>query len=249
MDSIMKLTLLGLLLAASLPASAEILSSHCPLGCPTSPETNDLVFHHIYALSNNPTTKFADWVAYEVSPENYGVTPGRNWKSDPLIDDDETLEESDYKGVYSSELEADKGHQVPLAAFAGNQYWYEVNYLSNITPQDKHLNEGPWEELESAVREAATYTEPLYVISGPVYERKMANMPNADETHTVPSGYYKIVYNSKETMAFFMDQNSGRKDNYCSKITTVESVQTKVSYQLPALKSGSTDLRDRLGCH
>ena len=136
-----------------------------------------------------------------------------------------------------------------MAAFAGNQYWYELNYLSNITPQDKDLNEGPWEELESAVRESATYTAPLDVISGPVYERKMTNMPNADEPHTVPSGYYKIAYNSTETMVFFMEQNSGRKDNYCSKITTVKSIQTKISYQLPALKSGSADLRDRLGCH
>ncbi|MEH6578605.1 MAG: hypothetical protein V7731_16205 [Amphritea sp.] len=49
----------------STTATADILSAHCPAGCPTSPAGNDLVFGHVYALSNNPDTKFADWVAYE----------------------------------------------------------------------------------------------------------------------------------------------------------------------------------------
>ncbi len=49
-----------------LPVKAEILSVHCPLGCPSNPTGNDLVFSHVYALSNNPVTKFADWVEDEI---------------------------------------------------------------------------------------------------------------------------------------------------------------------------------------
>ena len=64
-------------LILSLPVNAEILSVHCPLGCPTNPTGNDIVFAHVYALSNNPNTKFADWVAYEVSVSNLGESPGR----------------------------------------------------------------------------------------------------------------------------------------------------------------------------
>jgi endonuclease G len=46
-------------------ANAEIRSVHCPLGCPSLDiKHNDVVFNHTYALSNNPKTKFADWVAY-----------------------------------------------------------------------------------------------------------------------------------------------------------------------------------------
>lgn len=85
-------------------ANATILSVHCPLGCPESPTDNDLIFNHIYALSNNPVTKFADWVAYEVNPVNYGVTPGRDWNNEPLLDASETLEEADYKGANKSSL-------------------------------------------------------------------------------------------------------------------------------------------------
>jgi len=64
---------------------AKILSVHCPLGCPENPSENDLVIRHIYMLSNNPKTKLADWVAYEVNIGNFGKTPGRNWKSDNLL--------------------------------------------------------------------------------------------------------------------------------------------------------------------
>lgn len=42
---------LGLLSILSLSAQAEILSVHCPLGCPSSPESNDLVFTHIYVVA------------------------------------------------------------------------------------------------------------------------------------------------------------------------------------------------------
>ena len=118
-------------------ANADILSLHCPVGCPSNPTENDLVFSHLYALSNNPETKFADWVSYEVDVLNFGDTPGRKWKAAPLLEKNKTLEPSDYKKV--SDISSDRGHQAPLA---GSRYWCELNYLSNITPQNKYLNQG-----------------------------------------------------------------------------------------------------------
>jgi hypothetical protein len=54
---------------------AEIRSVHCPIGCPSFDiNNNDVAFNHTYALSNNPTTKFADWIAYEVNVLNFGVS-------------------------------------------------------------------------------------------------------------------------------------------------------------------------------
>lgn len=246
---IMKLRLFSLLSALffSTTINAAILSVHCPYSCPENPEGNDLIFNHIYALSNNPNTKFADWVAYEVNPINYGVSPGRDWGKEPLLDENETLEEKDYKGANKSVLEADRGHQAPLATFAGSRYWYEANYLSNITPQDKDLNQGPWKDLEDAIRDAATYEHPLYVITGPTFDKPMPSMPEADEPHQVPSGYFKIVYDRSGGVAFWMEQDSSRADAFCSKQVTMDRVAEKVQYDLPSLKI-QLELALKLGC-
>jgi len=56
-----------------------IYSAHCPVGCPENPAGNNLVFGHLYALSNNGNSKMADWVAYEVDVANFGESPGRDW--------------------------------------------------------------------------------------------------------------------------------------------------------------------------
>lgn len=241
------ITLLSLALSSLL--SAEILSVHCPVGCPSSPEQNDQIFGHLYAISNNPETKFADWVAYEVDVVNFGDTPGRKWAVDPLLDKSETLEAADYKGASSSTLEADRGHQAPLASFAGSRYWSELNYLSNITPQDKDLNQGPWKNLEEAVRNAVSFRDSLFVITGPIYSAAMASMPGADEEHTVPSGYFKIIYNKRgDAAAFIMQQDAQRNDDYCETMTTLSDVQKVVSFELPSLLQSNQTIDSRLGC-
>jgi len=150
---------------------SEYVSVHCPFGCPDSKEGNTLAHTHTYTLSNNPETKFADWVAYEVNPTNYGVSPSRDWANNPLLSADNILEENDYKKA-NKELKVDRGHQAPLASFAGSQYWYELNYLSNITPQKSKLNQGAWKQLEEAVRKGASFRDPLFVITGTIYSEE-----------------------------------------------------------------------------
>lgn len=229
-------------------ASADVLSVHCPLGCPSNPEGNDLVFSHVYALSNNGNTKFADWVSYEVDVLNFGASPARKWAVEPLLDESETLEAGDYKKASSSVLEADRGHQAPLASFAGSRYWSELNYLSNITPQDKDLNQGPWKNLEEAVRQGVSFRNPLFVITGPLFTSDMPSLPKADEEHKVPSGYFKVVYDIKgNAAAFIMQQSAGRNDDYCQKKVTLEDVQQSVSFTLPELKV-QPSVYARLGC-
>ncbi len=238
------LTGLALTLCFGIAQAQPVLSVHCPLGCPQNPTGNLLFFGHVYALSLNPQTKLADWVAYQVDVLNFGESPGRNWKNNPSFSENTRLEEADYKGANSSVLQSDRGHQAPLASFAGNPYWYETNYLSNITPQDKDLNQGPWVDLESAVRDAVAFREPLWVITGPVYTDVVLQLPNSNETHRVPNGYFKIVYDeSGGAVAFQMSQTVARSDNFCDFRISVSSVN---SSGLGLVESQS--LKSRLGC-
>lgn len=206
------------------------------------------MFGHVYALSNNGSTKFADWVAYEVDVSNFGDTPGRKWAVEPLLDENETLEPADYKSASSSLLEADRGHQAPLASFAGSRYWSELNYLSNITPQDKDLNQGPWKNLEEAIREAVYFRKSLFVITGPIYNAEMPSMPKADEEHKVPSSYFKLVYDlSGKAAAFIMDQSSGRNDDYCGKRVSLSYLNETIGFTLPKLEINK-NIYTKLGC-
>lgn len=236
------------LLVCTVANAGSIISVHCPLGCPASPTENTQVFGHLYALSNNPDTKFADWVAYEVDVVNFGESPGRDWSADPLLEGSDTLEEPDYKDSSKPPLDADRGHQAPLAHFAGTRYWYELNYLSNITPQDKDLNQGPWKALEDAERKSVAYRDSLFVITGTLYEKSMPSMPGADEPHKVPSGYFKVIYDVKgNAVAFAMEQATVRNENYCTKSVPLVELNKRLGFQLPNLKQSQAMLK-RLGC-
>ena len=213
----------------------EIHCKHFIYGYPYgTPATNDLIIRDIYALSNNDETKFADWVAYrltfhEVDGEQ---TIERVWKEDPYLDENETLEDrpDDYKNA-NQILKVDRGHQAPLASFKGSIYASQTNYLSNITPQKSALNQGPWVALENDVRALVRTGKTVYVMTGPVYERKMPSLPEADESHKLPSGYWKIICidENKElkVAAFFFDQETPRKDKAIDHLTTVDTIEAK----------------------
>ncbi len=249
-------------LAATTVGALEIHhATHCPWGCPSGgPVSNDLITRDIYILSSNATTKFADWVAYQVNPANFGPSRTRNWKADPLLAEEETLEPDDYQSAYA-QLLTDRGHQAPLASFAGHPQWSETNYLSNVTPQKSALNQGPWKKLEEAVRRLATETGAVYVVTGPLYERAMPKLPGADEPHRVPSGYWKVVAIAGDGLpsvaAFVMDQETPRQVDLCASVTTIDDIEARSGLDLlhrlwpdeqMTIESVPGSLTLRLGC-
>ena len=250
-----KVLVIGLLCLPGIGLAQELQVVHCLAGCPEGgPPSNDLVVREIYALSNNAETKFADWVAYRVTRETIGTSDAlqRNWQEDELLDEAETLEEEDYSGAFAA-LRTDRGHQAPLASFAGTPFWRVTNILSNITPQKSALNQGPWVRLETAVRDAAYALREVYVVTGPVYDsdEDAMELPGADEPHRVPTGYFKVVADDTgRTSAFFFDQDADRGMDHCDGIVTLREVEAASGLDVfprePDWPNGS--LHSRLGC-
>jgi endonuclease G len=207
---------------------------NCPTGAPSS---NQEIERPIYTLSNNRTTKFADWVAYRVTPSTIdGPSRSRNFRSDPAISSRYTLETSDYRDAHAI-LATDRGHQVPLAAFSNTAYWSDTNYLSNITPQSSNLNQGPWVRLETAVRNHARAGNDVFVITGPIYESFFGELPRADENHRIPSAYFKVVATISNSgfvraAGFIMEQDSQRRDNFCNKETTINEIEQRTGLNI-----------------
>jgi endonuclease G, mitochondrial len=246
----MKLTFLISILLIVAANANEVRISHCNGSCPTgTSETNVTVITPIYALSNNQETKFADWVAYQVTPSTIGTSAdhGRTWRADPQLENDETLEPGDYKGA-SNALTIDRGHQAPLAAFSGTVYWRMTNYLSNITPQKKSLNQGPWMRLEARIRDAAYRLNGVYVVTGPLYENDMDTLPLADETHKVPSGYWKVVVKNNNAVGFIMEQDIERSMGECNAVVTIEKIEQRSGLELFPNESLNDQVGSITGC-
>ena len=228
-----------LISSVSISAAAdppEIHSKHWlhgyPLGTPT---TNDLIIRDIYALSSNDERKFADWVAYRLTPREVTGTLDleRKWRADPWLADDETLEPSgpdDYGGAHDAH-DYDRGHFAPLASFKGSLSASQTNYLSNISPQKADLNQGPWKDLENAVRTRVKTGATVWVTTGPLYEDAMSELPNADEEHVVPSGYWKIVATEAQgelrVAAFIMGQDADRHSDPADFLTSVDEIEER----------------------
>lgn len=218
----------------------EIHSEHFAYGIPLGTDpSNDLIIRDIYALSSNDETKFADWVAYKLDKWTvFGeAKTWRKWYADPWLDEGETLEPKDYYKA-NEILKTDRGHQAPLGSFKGTYIFWLTNYLSNITPQNSKLNRGIWKKIEEEVRKLVGQENKVYVLTGTYYDDSLIPtlLPEADEDHRVPDGYWKILflkpqgkYASIQTAAWYFPQAdpvSSELANYLVSIDTIEDMTT-----------------------
>jgi len=256
------------LLNAALAQAHSIKITHCLKGiCPTGVgEKNVTAAHEVFAVSSNPNTKLADWIAYKPTREIAGTTTDlkRNWKKDPLLPPEATLEPrsggDDYKGAYAT-LGVERGHLAPLLLFADLEYRGTTNYYSNIAPMTRSLNRGPWKKLEQQEREVVHDARSLYVLTGPIYGAKMSCvplnrdegcLPNADEDHQIPIAYWKVIISKtgSSSTAFIMPQDTPSDSSHCSYIRSTEEVENLTGLTLlPALtKPAQRHLNEELGC-
>lgn len=211
----------------------EMAQRNTIYGVPIGDKGNTLVVRQIYCLSNNQRTKFADWVAYRLDKQSV-TGPSqkeRKWKKDPELSIKETLEPKDYSGANAA-LKTDRGHQAPLASFKGTNHWRDTNYLSNITPQMSGLNRHAWVDLENKVR-ALAEKQTIYVMTGPLFERPMAQLPQATKAHMVPSGYWKIIAAPAQgeepiqVVGFIFEQETPKDSQVKEHVVTINEIEER----------------------
>jgi len=207
--------------------------THCLAGCPSGvPSTNDLIFRPAYITSTNDLTKMADWVAYKFSKQSIGKIYNPELRTDPLLSNTETLEPNDY-----NKAKASIGYRpmslVPFASFADTPYWKDIEYLSNVVPVATEIVTGVWSAIENKERELVSKDEVLsiYVMAGTIYEEAQPTLPQADETHIIPSSLWKIIAIKQagkiKTAAFLVSQKASRSADYCSLLTSIDVIEER----------------------
>lgn len=248
--------------SAKLQLAEPSVVDNCSVGCPSGGSEVTLN-RQAYTLNNNGSTKFANWVAYKITKETPASGRPRNWKTDPDVPAGETLNPVDYNGA-SVALKIDRGHQANLASMGGVSDWQSLNYLTNITPQKADLNQGAWARLEDQERNLSKEpnVDAVYVATGPLYEKNIGSLPGTNKIHTIPSGYWKVIFTGSTPAdglyaAFIMEQTTPRSASFCDYQVTVKEIEERSGLTLwsnlsqavqAELKSKRGQLPQKIGC-
>ncbi|XP_075938676.1 endonuclease G, mitochondrial isoform X2 [Anarhichas minor] len=121
-----------------------------------------------YVTSYDPRTRTASWVIERLNPASLSGSSDRkycNFKEDDSVHIFHRSTNADFRGSGF-----DRGH---LAA-AANHKWSQkamedTFYLSNVAPQNPHLNQKTWNNLEKLCRSLTKRYLNVYVCTGPLY--------------------------------------------------------------------------------
>ncbi|MGI9549057.1 MAG: DNA/RNA non-specific endonuclease, partial [Bdellovibrionales bacterium] len=175
---------------------------------PQAEKSQDLfLIYDLFVSSFDSEKKFTRWVAYQMSPQFlWGSSKVvRSLKKDIYLSNyqnkNQVITFKDYKGA--SKFEYDKGHLVPLGSFKGSIFSYQLQYLTNIVPQSRNLNRGPWKFLESKIREFVKKGNELRVLVGTLYGQDNYGKPYKKtlppwpemqgKIRQIPSGFWKMI--------------------------------------------------------
>lgn len=193
--------------------------------------SNRIITHKGFTLSYNYDLKIPNWVAYELtSVEVKGEVPRYDrFKPDPMVPQNATATTDDYK--HSG---WDRGHMAPAADMKWDeQAMRESFYLSNICPQNHNLNGGVWKDLEEQVRELATQKGRIFVVCGPIVDKKHETI-GANKV-AIPQAFFKVLLQEDNgeihTIGFIYENKSGKKpmSTYAMTVDEVEKA-TKIDF-------------------
>jgi len=176
-------------------------NDHLLLGNPTGAVadplnvTNYLKDNRYYKLGYNSQRGIPTWVSWHFQSEDRGSTPRQdNFRPDSLPSSFYPVISSSYTGSGF-----DRGHNCPsgdrTSSFEANSSTF---LMTNIIPQAPTLNQGPWEGLETYMRNTLVgTTKEAYVIMGNYGtggrgSNGPANSIDAGRV-TVPQMIYKVI--------------------------------------------------------
>ena len=213
---------------------------------------NYLLTRKQYTLSYNNTKHIPNWVSWKLTAADIGSVPRRN-----NFDMDNTLPAGWYQ-VKSSDYSGsgyDRGHMCPAADRSARVEDNTATFvLSNIIPQARDNNQGPWADLENYTRDQVKQGKEAYIVSGGYGQKGVL----AKGKVAIPANTWKvIVFTDKNAggaagvndrtraIAIDMPNEEGIKTNSWKQyLTTIRDLETKTGYDF--LRTVPKTIQDKI---
>lgn len=144
-----------------------------------------------YTVSYNRNWNLPNWVAWEL---NKNETKGKNNRNEEFTADTELPKANQVESWDYSGSGYDRGHMCP----AGDNHFdakamNESFYMSNICPQNHELNAGKWNDLEIACRKWANRHGEVYIVCGPIIDKRNGKRIGKEHEIIVPKQFFKVI--------------------------------------------------------
>lgn len=197
-----------------------------------------------FTLCYRESYEQSEWVAYEITKDELKKEADRsnNFREDPSISTKSATPGDYTKSGY------DRGHLAPAADMAfSEKAMSESFFMSNMSPQRPNLNRGIWNHLEQQTRDWARHFGSLYVVSGPVLEKKNYKTIGKNNV-AVPEYFYKILLAQTDegfySIAFIIPNADSFKDDYFYYAVTIDEIEERTGIDFfPQLED---DIEDQL---
>lgn len=150
-----------------------------------------------YTVSFNKKNNIPNWVAWHITADELVERESRinDFQPDPELDSRQAVTTYDYVGSGY-----DRGHMCPAA---DNRYHWramdECFYMTNMCPQDHHLNTGLWNDLEQQCRRMVNEGNSVYVVCGPIIDDDTtARYIGKQHKVRVPDAFFKVILSGME---------------------------------------------------
>jgi endonuclease G len=115
---------------------------------------------------------------------------------DPELDRGARAEPNDYQGLWKKDRSGyDRGHQAPDATLRvfGLEAQQETYSLANVTPQHSQINQSIWADVEAWIRRWSSVSEPVWVVTGPVFLPRRDTLWVGRDRVAVPHAYFAVL--------------------------------------------------------
>ena len=179
-----------------------------------------------YTIRYSEEHEQALWVSYKLVSDSLKQQKFKrpdNFRTDPRV----RTGSADLKDYENSGY--DRGHLAPAADFSYDEFALSQSfYMSNISPQIPAFNRGVWRKLEDRTRQWALKNSELYVVTGPILNKKGKTIGKNEVT--VPEYYYKILLDVHKpeikAIAFLMknEKSSAKLSTFVVPIDSIEQL-------------------------